>query len=494
MISPKNTQRTLLFGLLTYSSLALSNSLPAQESAWKNEERIAISADGNPDADPDDIGATPFTLAVLAKAGLQDNLVHYDFNNFMEYKPIPPEKNEMWRGAMGGQARWGFDREDFFDVSQDPAAAVENLTREIDRSTADDPLYIIEAGPADLIYRALKAADERAREHVTLVSHSGYNDFYRPRPWLRNLEDIRSLVPNLNYIKIPDQNAGLRTHKDYEPWNWLRDHEDPNLKWVYERMRKGLPDVSDSGMICWLIGLSGEDQKISIPELVSWFGSDPIPANGGSSDAPSAPPAVTPEINYPVTESIFEEVDGKLVIEAESVEPTGDWVLDTTEEGYTGKGYLRYMPDYIHAITSQTRGVLTYKLRITTPGTYRLALKHSHKGAPERDKWNDCWTLIGIDPHPWGSVRKTYHSVTREQFESGVGFTYSTTHNNYGPVAHADGEFSKPSYELKAGDQYFFIMGRSGGYRLDKIHLFKEGVEGFGDDSQPMTPILSGDS
>lgn len=472
--------------------LLLTPFISARETPWKEGNRIAISADGNPDADPDDIGATPFTLAVLAKAGLQKNLVHYDFNNFMEYKPIPADKNNMWLGAIGGQTRWNFDRTNFFDVAQDAGAAITHLTHEINQSTAENPLYIIEAGPADLIYRALKAANKPARDHVILVSHSGYNDYYKPRPWLKNLNDIQALVPKLNYIKIPDQNAQLRTKGDYSPWFWLRDHADPNLQWVFQRMKAGLPDVSDTGMITWLIGLSGEDQKITIGELTQWFGTGPIPTNGGSSDAPSSPAAVTPKINYPVTESIFQEVDGKLVIEAESVPLSDDWILDTTEEGYTGKGYLRFMPKYIHAIVSQTRGVLIYKLRITNPGKYRLALKHSHKGAPERDKWNDCWTLMGIDPHPWGSVRKTYHSINNEEFHSGTGFTFKTTHNNYGPVAHKDGEFSKPLYDLKAGDQYFFIMGRSGGYRLDKIHLFKEGVEGFQSDSAPVTPVLSG--
>lgn len=482
---------SLLLKSLTLFFLSLSL-LQGKETPWKPQNRIAISADGNPDADADDIGATPFTLAVLAKRGLQKNLVHYDFNNFMEYKPITPQKNEMWRGAIGGQTRWGFDRSKFFDVAQGPEAPIKNLTAEINKSTAKNPLFIIEAGPAELIYQAIKAADKKACAHITIVSHSGYNDYYKPRPWLRNLNDINALKTGLTYIKIPDQNAGLRTHKDYAPWHWLRDHADPNLKWVYERMEKGLPDVSDTGMLCWLIGLSGEDQKISVTELKDWFGSDSIPTNGGSTETPPAPAAVTPKINYPVTESIFQEVDGKLVIEAESVPLTGDWIHEKSESGYTGKGYIRFMPNYIHAIVSQTRGVLTYKLRITNPGKYRLALKHSHKGAPERDKWNDCWTLMGIDPHPWGSVRKTYHSINNGEFATGTGFTFKTTHNNYGPVAHKDGEFSKPIYDLTAGDHYFFIMGRSGGYRLDKIHFFKEGVDGFQDDTQAATPVLPG--
>ena len=76
--------------LAILASLAFCIPLVADDSPWKLTNRIAISSDGNPDADADDVGATPLMLAVLAKAGLQNNLVHYDFNNFLEYKKIDP--------------------------------------------------------------------------------------------------------------------------------------------------------------------------------------------------------------------------------------------------------------------------------------------------------------------------------------------------------------------------------------------------------------------
>jgi len=69
--------------------LALVGDRSLADSPWTRSNRIAISADGNPDADADDVGATPFALAVLAKAGLQNNLVHYDFNNFFGIQNHP---------------------------------------------------------------------------------------------------------------------------------------------------------------------------------------------------------------------------------------------------------------------------------------------------------------------------------------------------------------------------------------------------------------------
>ena len=487
------------FEILKYCSLAAlvlvvttpSEAVAKGKSPWQRGNRIAISADGNPDADRDDIGATPMTLAVLAKANLRGDLVHYDFNNWLEYKKIPADRNQMWKGAMGAQTRWGFNRSRFFDASDRPKDAIANLAAEIGKSTETDPLYIVVAGPMELIYQAMAKADQAALAHVVLVSHSGYNDYFRPRLWQHNLDDVLALNRKIKMLRIPDQNAGLRTKDDYAPWHWLRDHPDANLRWVYTRLEAGLPDVSDTGMVTWLIGASGNDDRTTNEELQAFFGEEQIPTPFDSTlEVPPAPAGVDPEVNLPETENIYPAVDGRIVIEAETIPLTGKWVIEKTEPGYSGDGYIRYMPSNINVIHSPARGVLTLKLRITEPGKYRMAFKHSHRGAPERDKWNDVWTLMGIEIAPYGNLRKTYHPVSKEEFKNGIGFTFQTTHDNYGTVAKRDGHFSKPIYDLTAGDHYFFLAGRSGGYRLDKIHFFKDGVKGIGDDSIPATPIV----
>lgn len=474
-------------------SLVCSHPSFAASSPWRPGDRIAISADGNPDADADDVGATPITLAVLAQAGFQSDLVHYDFNNFLDYKLIASDNNRMWESAMGAQARWGFDAEQFFDAANQPEAAVAHLAAEIRVSTAGNPLFLVAAGPLELIYRALEAARGEGVAHVTIVSHHNYNEFFKPRLWQRNLTDVRSLAPNIGYLRIMDQNVGgLKGSEDAE-FHWLRDHADPNLNWAYERVVAGKPDVSDAGMVTWLIGLNGEDEALTIEELRDWFGAEEVPTRGGKAVTPRAPAGVEPKVIPPPTQHIFAEVGGKIVIEAESVPLTDEWILDRTEPGFSGEGYIRWMPSWIGQISHQHRGVLAYKLRVSTPGRYRMALRSSHRAAPERDKWNDCWTVMGLNPvNPYGTTRKTYHSISQEQFDQGLGFTWHTTHDNYGTVARKEGHFSVPIYDLDQGDHYFWICGRSGGYRIDKIHFFLEGVPGFKSDDEPATPILSG--
>jgi hypothetical protein len=490
------TPKTFIIGMTIASSMlaSLTVDLMAANSPWTSSNRIAISSDGNPDADADDVGATPFTLAVLAKAGFQDNLVHYDFNNFLEYKKIDSDNNRMWLGAIGGQSRWGFDRSRFFDAANDPEAAINHLTKVINQSTQKDPLYLIAAGPMELIYRALEGANKSARQHVIIVSHHNYNEYFKPRLWHRNWNDVKALVPDIGYLRIIDQNNGLKGSADSD-FNWLRDHADPNLNWVYTRIVAGKPDVSDTGMLTWLIGINGDDELTSIAEMQNWFGTEIVATNGGTADAPTPPPGVTPDVIPPTTESIFQEVDGRIVIEAESVPLTDDWVIESSEPGYSGTGYIRWMPSWIGKISHQHEGVIVYKLRITNPGKYRMAMRSSHKGAPERDKWNDCWTLMGLNPvSPYGNTRKTYHSISQAEFDSGVGFSWHTTHDNYGSVARTDGHFSKPVYNLTAGDHYFWLCGRSGGFRIDQIQFVKEGVSGFKDDSLQPTPILPGNT
>jgi len=466
----------------------------AANSPWNSSNRIAISADGNPGADSDDVGATPFTLAVLAKLGYQDNLVHYDFNNFLDFKRINPGQNRMWLSAMGGQARWGFDASRFFDASIDPDSAVASLVEQINKSTAENPLYLIAAGPMELIFRALEASDSSAHQHVIIVSHHNYNEYYKPRLWQRNWNDIQKLAPDLGYLRIVDQNGsggdGLKA-KGMEAFKWLDEHKDPNLNWLYDRIfASHKPDVSDAGMATWLLGLNGADEKITIDALRDWFGAEPVPMNGGVSKTPTEPEGVDPVVVPPQPEQIFQEVDGRLVIEAESVPLTDSWVVESKESGFTGLGYIRWMPEPIDSLSHKHQGVLLYKLRISSPGTYRMALKSSQKGAPEYKLWNGCSTLMGDDISPWGLVRKTYLNITEEQFEQGVGFAWDTIFRNYGVLKGREGATSDPVYELEAGDHHFWICGTHGGFKIDKIHFFKEGVDGFKDDSISSTPIL----
>ena len=263
-----------------------------------SSNRIAISADGNsepdnghkwPTGDPDDWGATPATLAILAKLQMQNKLVHYSYNNFIEAPAGPDEKNQMKIGADGAIRRWGFDGKLFFDVTRDPAAARNHLKAELTKSTAENRLYFIHMGPAEFFYQVVKeVVDEdhgAALAHVYIVSHSGYNDTHLRRNTHHTIPQAIEYSKNLlKYRKIKDQNGEWdpnvlwNSKADFSPWYWLRDHSDPNMKWLYERMRAhayGKADISDAGMVFWLL-LGDEDGS---PSKFKRFIGNGIPTN-----------------------------------------------------------------------------------------------------------------------------------------------------------------------------------------------------------------------
>lgn len=240
------------------------------------ENRIAISADGNsaPDnnhkwqtADPDDWAATPAALAILAKLKLQDKLVHYSYNNFVEAPAGPDAENQMKISIDGAIQRWNFDSHLFFDVTKNLTDAKNHLKAELAKSTTEDPLYYVHMGPAEFFYQAVKeVVDEgngAALAHVYIISHSGYNNNHLRRPTHHTMaQTVEYSGSLLNYRKIKDQNGDWDPHvlwnskTDFSPWYWLRDHSDPNLNWLYERMQAhayGKADISDAGMVYWLL-------------------------------------------------------------------------------------------------------------------------------------------------------------------------------------------------------------------------------------------------
>lgn len=264
--------------LLAAVLIAFQTSTYAVGGFGYNNYRIASSADGNnqPDleytgtyntADPDDWGATPMSLAILAKARLQDKLVHYSYNNFIPSPPHTTETNFMKRNCDDAIERFQFNEEVFFDVGTHQEEAVLHLKDELIKSTASDPLYFILAGPSEFLYRAvdsvIQAGGIESLSHVYVISHSGYNEDHLRRDTHHTFSDVMTLSGDrIKYKKIADQNTceigykGLCSNTNAYPWRNFKDHRDPNLVWLYERMqdhKHGKYDVSDAGMFYYLL-------------------------------------------------------------------------------------------------------------------------------------------------------------------------------------------------------------------------------------------------
>ncbi len=229
--------------------------------------RIAIVADGN-SPDPDDLGGTAVSLALLKATGFENRLVHYSHSCDLVRVDRISERAEKERHAMMQTVcdvtarRWGgFDDITFFDAKWQQEQTVNDLRDAINASSQNDPLWIVEAGEPDIIGYALQASKKSKHKYVKVVTHHPANDdagdFFS---W----QDILDF--GIEEIRIPDQNTHLKVA--LPEWDWAKNHTDPRIQWVWlqgkiaevddvVKFQKGKWDCSDAGMVLyWLTGAS----------------------------------------------------------------------------------------------------------------------------------------------------------------------------------------------------------------------------------------------
>ncbi|APY11637.1 hypothetical protein BWZ22_10450 [Seonamhaeicola sp. S2-3] len=227
--------------------------------------RIAIIADGN-SPDPDDLGGTAVTLALLRATGLENRLVHYSHSCDLVRddrisKKAEKERHHLMQIACDMTARrWGgFDHLTFYDAIWQKEETINDLCWAINASTANDPLWIIEAGEPDIIGMALQKTPKEKHKFVKVVTHHPAND---------NAGDFYTWQQILNFgieeVRIPDQNINLKL--DLEKWDWAKNHTDPRIRLIWTlgniaeldnvvKFQKGKWDCSDAGMVLyWITG------------------------------------------------------------------------------------------------------------------------------------------------------------------------------------------------------------------------------------------------
>lgn len=258
--------------LLSIISTILVSSMVSQSQVNPPPGRIAIVADGN-SPDPDDLGATAVTIALLRATGLENRLVHYSHScDLIRVKKIS-EKAERERHALMQSScdvtarRWGgFESLTFYDAKWQMDATIKDLSNAINASSASDPLWIIEAGEPDIIGFALDAAQKEKHKYIKVITHHPANDnagdFYE---WQQILDF------GIEEVRIPDQNTKLKV--DLTEWEWAQNHPDSRLQQVWlqgkiaevddvVRFQKGKWDCSDAGMILyWITGATNGGLK-----------------------------------------------------------------------------------------------------------------------------------------------------------------------------------------------------------------------------------------
>ena len=317
--------RGTVIGLVLLSALSVAPTSPAKDTENRRpafyperKGRIAYSADGN-GHNLDDIGATPLGLALLRQAGLQDKVVHYDYNSHVWGSN--PQTEQMTASALEGANRFGFDSNVFINAVENPNRAHDSLAGAINASTAEDPLFIVVAGPMDVACKGILKSKEEKRKHVVVISHSQWNNMHRYTesdciatedqdeiavPLHRinnNTRDIRET--GVWFDQIESQGKGLGA-PDIKEYVWLKNSSDANLKWTYDRIKlalTGKPNPSDAGMIFYLI-TGNENATPAI--LNNFFKKQSAPLLFKEKSGPQTPSTLPkkPTLQQPVPENI----------------------------------------------------------------------------------------------------------------------------------------------------------------------------------------------
>lgn len=165
---------------------------------------------------------------------------------------------------------------------------------------------------------------------------------------------------------------------------------------------------------------------------------------------------------------IWKERDGFVVVEAEAIEHHSNWVLMTEPTGYTGEGYLLWQgpnrsetpdgrggnDDYTNERQGPQEEWLIVRVDVTHPGEYRVDARNIHE---KEDGDNDAWVwVVGRPISDWDPVRRMGDSL-----KDGEGFTWL--------------DWGVRKFELEPGVNNLYIGGRSRGFGIDRIAIYRDG-------------------
>ncbi len=170
---------------------------------------------------------------------------------------------------------------------------------------------------------------------------------------------------------------------------------------------------------------------------------------------------------------IFQEKDGLIVIQVESMPPSSGWVLETGDSGYTGNGYYEWKgPNHFG---NPGNGTITYQINVTNPGVYNFRIRNQHDH-PDHTEENDVW--VRHNQEEWFKI----YSSQSGQYK----WTWQSRNEELG---HVDASFN-----LNAGPNTIELSGRSNGMKLDQFQMYLSTVPNAPSTSFPESQTGSGGS
>ena len=400
----KITTLLIAIGLFSNSLLhAQDNCEPVPEVNFPGG-RVILSFDGNVH-DDDDIVAMPYAAGLWWAAGLQDKVVQIEYNNHVcainstEGDGVGPgtgdDSANMRNSAQGIIDHFGYNPDIIFDYETQDQASTAFMAEQIEQSTASNKLWIIAGGPMETVWRALNMASQ-GHNHVIVISHSPWNEEHahctNAHAWADLVSDFTS--QGVFFVgscssggctepgELDNQNGGFNSAPSN--WQWMANSSYEYNRWIFSRNPFGGKfDPSDAGMSYFLITggpFNGGNKKADHNDARQLM-ENPCDDTGHETDSSNSSGG---NCNYD-----FEEVNGRVIIEAESINTPGNWQKNSAASGYTGSGYIEWVGS--NHFNSPGNGTTNTTIKISTPGTYLFQWRSKVGHGTNHTESNDTW-------------------------------------------------------------------------------------------------------
>lgn len=265
-----------------FSSISLAQDIPYAG------ERIVVVADGN-EHGKGDWAATPLTLAVLAAKEIQDQVMVYAFSSHTwgSNKAHSGADAQMRESAFLGAKQFGFKKTKFIEAVNAPNYAIIEITVQVNKSSAKNPLVILAAGSMDIIGTALSEADSTKLKHVRIISHSIWDQQHSDSPeegethkgwtWEKLKESYAG--KGLNLITLPELGEG-NFKAPLSTYSWLINSSEKEPKpfdkgswaWLYSRIEASKTgeevNPSDVRLLLYLLTGKSNTSIIDLREML----------------------------------------------------------------------------------------------------------------------------------------------------------------------------------------------------------------------------------
>jgi hypothetical protein len=457
-----------------------SGSVPSDRDVFdKSKDLLLAQFDSKPDADD-----------IHAQAALGSMLAHADLAG-VNYFAVA--------GAIGTQSGDFIDSRDLFslafgaentywtDAYADWAGSVTRIKTHV-RTILDagGKVWVQEAGQSNITADWIAAlisdgvAEAVIKENVMVVQHSDWNESKTASA------DLAYVKEKANYIAIDDGNADAG---DYSSRAY-RGPETPNYT---------------SSSSSWLINAKS-DSNTNTQTRALWIEADRIIDESGFSGSYSVIPgggvdfsdccenwwifsmgsdadsvaafwnryvAEEQEIVIPPGTTVFQEANGLVVMDIESVPIVSGWVEETTIAGYLGTSYYTATTD---SFNTPGNGLLEYTFQVANAGDYQFQWRSRITAGDSYTDYNDNFArLVDSSGNPVVPVENDLW-ITGDQWLK----VYMNTEGAW--VWHAKNHDNDPkaiAWDLEAGQTYTVqVSYRSKGHGIDRLLLWNR--TGFG--------------